>query len=563
MSREEEGASERSPLIAANGGLGRDDHHANAPSSKEREAGLSVGRAIAICVSIWALIFILTSNVSLIATIQSSIATELETYDSGSITWLTAAYLIAVTSLTPLAGRLSQIFTPRIYLLASICVQACGLLVTSQAPTYPLFLLGRAITGAGGAAITPVAFILVTEYTSKERRGLLFGCINTGYTSGVACGAIIAGALEPAIGWRAVFWVQIPVTLLAVCVAFLAIPRPDDDHENNDSRRSLLQKLARIDYLGVITLISSVVLLLYGMSTSPISFIPMLLSVADLCLFVLVEAKWATDPIVPIHVLASKANIFTGLATIGIMTARWSILFYTPVYGIAVRGWSQASAGLLLVPTNAGFAVGGILVGLLHIRRSGSFWLPSLITIVLFALTAYVVSQISTPDSNVIGYISALFTNGLVTGGLLNYTLVHLLHLTHSDTHAIVIPLNTMFRGLSGSFGASISGGIFLRSLQRSLEDGFKNEDIPDKVDLIKKLLGTPRLVQQLSGMEYEVALQSYISSFRIVFMAGAGLALLMLVFQAATGWTAPKSADDNDSSTEDDHLSPVVSRDL
>ncbi len=303
------------------------------------------------------------------------------------------------------------------------------------------------------------------------------------------------------------------------------------------------------------------VLLLYSLSASKISLPPILLALADLVLFVFVEARWAKDPIVPIHILSSRANICTGLATVGIMTARWSILFYTPVYAIAVRGWSQASAGVMLVPTNAGFAVGGILVGWLHIRRSGSFYIPSLISIALFASTTLIISQISTPNSNVYGYVCSLFANGLVTGALLNYTLAHVLHLTLVQTHAIVIPLITMFRGLSGSFGSSISGGIFLRSLQQSLEQGFSNEDIPNKAGLIRKLIGTPILVHRLEGMEYEVALQSYITAFRTLFIAGAGLSLLMLVFQAGTGWSAPKSFDHDDSSSDQDYLSPIVSR--
>ena len=458
MSNDEEDVTERSPLIASNIATEGNDDEATS-LAEQKKAGISTRRGIGICLSVWVLIFILTCNVSLIATTQSSIATELETYDSGTITWLTAAYLIAVTSLTPVAGRLSLIFTSRIYLFTSIVVQSCGLLITSQAPTFAGFLAGRAITGVGSAAITPVAFILVTELTSKRRRGLFFGCINTAYTAGVACGAIIAGALEPVVGWRAVFWLQIPVTMSAACLALVSIPKPDDSHDGTSRHEaSLTSKLASIDYLGVISLVSAVSLLLYGLSASKISLIPIFLALADLVLFVFVEAKWAKDPIVPVHILSSRANICTGLATIGIMTARWSILFYTPVYAIAVRGWSQASAGVMLVPTNAGFALGGILVGWLHIRRSGSFYIPSLISIALFASTTLIISQISTPNSNVYGYVCSLFVNGMVTGALLNYTLAHVLHLTIPATHVIVIPLNAAFRGLSGSFGSSISG---------------------------------------------------------------------------------------------------------
>jgi hypothetical protein len=59
----------------------------------------------------------------------------------------------------------------------------------------------------------------------------------------------------------------------------------------------------------------------------------------------------------------------------GLMLARWTVLFYTPVYAIAIRGWSPASAGSMLVPTNAGFAFGGLMVGWIHVRKASSYYL--------------------------------------------------------------------------------------------------------------------------------------------------------------------------------------------
>jgi len=56
------------------------------------------------------------------------------------------------------------------------------------------------------------------------------------------------------------------------------------------------------------------------------------------------------------------------------MMARWLVLFYTPVYAIAIRGWDPAAAGTVLIPTNTGFGLGGLLVGIFHIKRSGSFF---------------------------------------------------------------------------------------------------------------------------------------------------------------------------------------------
>lgn len=545
--------SERRPLLSRTSTTNDGD----ATSIKTQESPkISTPRAIAIGLSIFILIFILTCNVSLMTTIQSPIAEELNA--SSEVTWFNSSYLIAVTSLTPISGKLCQIFTPRVFLFASIIVQAIGILLTSQAHSTHVFLVGRAVCGIGSAAVTPVAFILVTKYSSLKKRGLFFGLINTGYTTGLATGAIVAGAIEPVLGWRAVFLLQVPVTFIAALVAFLLIPK----EAKNDSDVSMARKLARIDYFGVFTLTTTLVLMLYTLSAHKIDFRALALSLGMLVLFVFIEVRWATEPIVPPSVMRSRANVFSGVSTVGVMTARWGILFYTPVYAIAVRGWKQSAAGALLIPTNAGFAVGGLLAGWLHIRRAGSFYTPTLICFGLFAIAQFFVSELITTDSAIWLYVTALFCNGFVTGGLLNYGLAHLLHLTHKSQHVIVIPFNATFRSFSGSFGSAIAGGYFLRSLDRNLHQGFKSIGMPHSDDLIRRLIGAPMLVQKLQGDEQTVAVDAYASAIRATFSAGVGLAVIMMIVQAGVGWTAPEEGEDSKASQSDrDGIQRVMSQ--
>ena len=545
--------SERRPLLSRSATAY--DSEARTVEQDEQK-GLSTLRGVGLSLSMFALIFILTCNISLMTTIQSPIAEELDA--SSEVTWFNSAYLIAVTSLTPISGKLCQIFTPPVYLLSSIIIQVIGILITSQARSTHVFLAGRAVTGIGGAAISPVAFILVTKLISQKRRGIFFGLINSGYTSGLACGAIIAGALEPLVGWRTVFWIQIPVSVLAAIVAFALIPR--DDEVESDDTVSMTMKLARIDHFGVLTLVITLVLLLYTLSSPTIDFRAVALSAGMLILFVFVECRWALEPIVPPSVMQSRANLFTGIATVGVMTARWGILFYTPVYAIAVRGWKPSAAGALLVPTNAGFAIGGLTAGFFHIRRAGSFYTPTVICFALFAVIQYVVSQLCTPNSEIWMYIVALFCNGFVVGALLNYSLAHLLHMTASSQHVIVIPFNATFRSFSGSFGSAVAGGYFLRTLDRNLHEGFKSIGMPHKGELVRKLIGSPLLVQKLVGDEKLVALDAYTGALQATFFAGVGLALLMLIIQAGVGWMAPEEDDDKVVRGRRGHLRRIIS---
>lgn len=110
-----------------------------------------------------------------------------------------------MSALAPLMGRLSQVFSPRLCMFASTTLICIGSLITSLANSLKWFLIGRSLTGAGGAGILIIATIVVIQMVSAKRRGLFIGLANTGMTVGLSLGAVIAGALEPKIGWVSAF----------------------------------------------------------------------------------------------------------------------------------------------------------------------------------------------------------------------------------------------------------------------------------------------------------------------------------------------------------------------
>lgn len=106
-----------------------------------------------------------------------------------------------MSSVTPLTGRFSEIFTPRVFVVLSSTLLAIGLFISAVASTLGAFLVGRAVAGCGSGGLMNTAIILVLDLASPERRGLCIGLINAGYTTGVASGAVLAGLLTPTLGW--------------------------------------------------------------------------------------------------------------------------------------------------------------------------------------------------------------------------------------------------------------------------------------------------------------------------------------------------------------------------
>lgn len=139
-----------------------------------------------------------------LAMIQGSLAKDL--HSPSQTMWFTTSYLIASSSLTPLAGSLATTFSPRSIVLPTAMLFSLGSLVASRAQSFPVFLIGRVVMGFGGAGVVVMSVVFVIELADRRRRGVMIGIVNTAYTMGVSVGAAVYGVLQPVIGWVSVFY---------------------------------------------------------------------------------------------------------------------------------------------------------------------------------------------------------------------------------------------------------------------------------------------------------------------------------------------------------------------
>ncbi|KAK3377848.1 major facilitator superfamily domain-containing protein [Podospora didyma] len=519
------------------------------------EQPLGRGQAVSIVLSLWALIFLQAANMSGISTTQSDIAADLNAYEYAM--WFTSSYMITMSSVAPLMGRLAMIFSPGVMVLISSFFLSVGAFVTSQARTFVVFIIGRVLVGVGAGGIMTLSLILVIQLTSKRRRGLWIGITNAGFTIGVSTGAVVFGALLPVIGWRALFWVQSPIGILAGFGVFFSLPKLA--MHSASKNKTTREKLAGLDYAGAASLTLTIVLFLFGLS-GKIQLLPIILSLFTLPIFLAVEHYVARDPIIPLSVLKDRGILFSCFSQLGFMASRWTVLFYAPVFVLAVRGLSPAVAGSVLIPTNLGFGLGGLVVGWLHIRRAGSFWLPSALSLILFGASLFALSFVSNAASPGGLYVLVVFVNGLCTGAALNYSLAHLLHLSHPDLHFITTGLLATFRGFAGSFGTAIGGGVFMRNLRDALTAGFIRLDggsvlSEAREKLITVLIGSPAAVSDadfLTPPEREVAVAGYERALKVLYTAAALVCVLACVLQAGTGWAPPPVTDEEEEEIEE-----------
>lgn len=139
------------------------------------------------------------TNMSGMTMIQGQVADDIDAHASAS--WFTAAYLIPLSSFASVAGRLATIFSPRSLVPAVGALFALGAALTARADSFAALVLGRAVAGTGGAGVLGLCVIFVLELTTKRRRGVFIALVNSGFTIGVAVGAVVYGALLPVMGW--------------------------------------------------------------------------------------------------------------------------------------------------------------------------------------------------------------------------------------------------------------------------------------------------------------------------------------------------------------------------
>ncbi|KAM0459182.1 hypothetical protein ACHAO4_002575 [Trichoderma viride] len=512
---------------------------------------ISFARSMSIALSLFVLIFFHTTNMSGLAMIQGSLAADL--HSPSQTMWFTTSYLIASSSLTPLAGSLATTFSPRAIVLPTAMLFSLGSLLASQAHSFAVFMVGRVVMGCGGAGVVVMSVVFVIELAGKRRRGVMIGVVNTAYTMGVSVGAAVYGVLQPVIGWRPLFWVQSVILLLAGLGLYLSLPESMSSASEQDGQKpiSLRQKLANIDYLGAALLITTIVLFLSSLA-GDIHPTPLILSLLSLLAFILVEFTVASHPIIPLSVLSSRGILLSCLSQLGLLTGRMSIIFYTPIFMLAVRGSSAATAGSVLIASNVALSLGGLLIGWLHIRRAGSYYASLLVSILCLDVTFYALAEMSRSYTPSYVFVVTVCFSGFVTGIVINYALVHILHLSHANTEYVTTSLFATFRGFGASFGTSLGGGIFYRILRSDLVAGFLALDGtaelgPARRRLVARLLESPELVWhggellRLEPQERQIAVEGYADAIGGVWRAAAVLGVFVIAVQAAAGWTSPR----------------------
>lgn len=475
--------------------------------------------------AMWIGSFLAALDGTIVATILSAVGSEFRV--SKEVGWLGTSYLLTQTAFQPLYGRASDIFGRKPATLFASAIFLLGSLLCGLSQTFWQLCAARALAGIGGGGLTTMSTLVTSDLVSLKSRGTWQGLGNLVYATGAALGGPLGGALaDGGLGWRWAFLVQVPLCVVHFAVVSWKIDIPAGPG-------SMIEKIKRIDALGSLSLVTSVTLILVGLSlggnerewSDKLVLGSLISGGVALVVFVLIERFVAREPLMPMAVLFNRTPGFVSIACWFITMSQFGIIFNVPNYFENVEQTTKQYAGLHLIP-NAIIASTCSLGSGLIMARTGRYRKMLLLGGLAGFVGPLMMCFWFRGTSEAFYWLSMPW-GGAAYGSTLTITLVALIASVDPKDMAAATGVTYLFRATGSVLGISLSSAILQNSLQKNLE----KTDIPHKIiQLIRQDVST---IKTLSKPLRVAAIGAYEQSMHTVFIAiaAAGLFAFLALF--------------------------------
>ncbi|WP_329503505.1 MFS transporter [Streptomyces iakyrus] len=457
---------------------------------------------------------------TIVSTALPTIVSDLGGLDH--LSWVVTAYLLAATAATPLWGKLGDQYGRKRLFQTAIVIFLVGSALCGAAQDMAQLIAFRAVQGLGGGGLIVLSMAIVGDLVSPRERGRYQGLFGAVFGATSVLGPLLGGLFTQHLSWRWVFYINLPVGVvaLAVIAAVLHIPRT--------ARRHV------IDYLGtfLIAAVATCLVLVASLGGTTwawgswqivgLAVLGVVLALA----FVAAERR-AAEPVLPLRLfrvrtftLAAVISFVVGFAMFGAMT-------YLPTFLQVVQGISPTMSGVHMLPMVLGLLLASTASGQI-VSRTGRWKVFPIAGTGVTTLGLLLLHQLD-ENSSTAELSGFFFVFGLGLGLVMQVLVLIVQNAVPYEDLGVATSGATFFRSIGASFGVAVFGTVFAGRLGEQLTDAFRGATLPPGVS-VDALEADPRGIAALPPGLRPPALHAYAVSITDVFLYAAPVALLGFV---------------------------------
>jgi EmrB/QacA subfamily drug resistance transporter len=389
---------------------------------------------------------------TIVGTALPSIAAQLG--GMAQLTWVVTAYLLAVTATTPLWGKFGDLYGHRVVMSVAIVVFLAGSALCGVAWDMPSLIAFRALQGIGAGGLIVLAMAVIALIVSPRERGRYQGYIQAVFTLSSVSGPLIGGLFVDYASWRWVFYVNLPLGVLAVFVIASMLPRSDRRTQH------------RLDWLGASLLVTAICSLLLITEWGGREFSWESVEIAGLAVvFVaalggfLLQERRHPEPIVPLGLFRNPVVRVTVVVLLAATACFFAASVFLPVYLQTVRGLAAAESGLLLLPMLLAITITTAVCGRL-VSKTGRYKVFPVAGMAFVVLAMFLFSTLGA-DSNPLLASLYMVVMGVGFGAVGQVMIVAVQNVVPREQLGVTTATANLFRSLGGSIGVAVFGVVF------------------------------------------------------------------------------------------------------
>jgi len=409
--------------------------------------------------------------------------------------WVSTTYLLTSTLAVPIFAKLSDMYGRKwfflggatMFVFTSALCGAAGTLTFLPIDGMNQLIVFRGLQGIGAGMMMGLAFTIIGDVFSPAERGKYQGFFAAAWGLASIFGPTLGGWLTDHVSWRAAFYVNLPVGLIAIAAIYLQFP---ELHPEGVQRR--------LDWAGLISLILCIVPLLlaltwvtdYGWSSTRVESL-LAFSVVMLAVFLRAETR-AIEPLIPLSLFRNPIISLCSICVFVLGMGMFGVIIYLPLYMQGVMGISATQSGNLLTPLMMGAVAGSIITGQLNLRL-GSYKLAAVSGSLLVAAGMILFARMNAATLR-IDVIVAMVIAGTGMGLLQPVYTVAVQNVAPRKYMGAATASTAFFRSIGSTMGVAIFGSVLLTSYHHDLTAGIPAGTPPEAL----KLFTNPLLLGQL-----------------------------------------------------------------